>query len=115
MKKFVFTLIFITFALFLCGCETGETSCVGELTSSSWQLKLKSGGKIDLDFNGKIACLTLSNGKDKTKIEGKYLADETEFVIFMPQIAQNYGFKYTPRGNLLDLSFEGKTVTLKKR
>ena len=46
---------------------------------------------------------------------GRYLADETEFVIFMPEIKQNYGFGYTPRGSMLDIKHDGKTITMKKR
>lgn len=116
LKKFVILLLSFLLAavLLLSGCETAPDGCAHELTDHSWQTSLESGATVSLDFSGEYACLKIQSGDEAVKISGKYLAGESELVIFMPEIYQNYGFEYTPRGNFLDLSYEGKTITLKK-
>lgn len=117
LKKIVISLFIFLFltAVLLSGCETEPDGTAYELTGYSWQTTLKSGAVVTLDFEGDNACLGIKSGEDAVKISGKYLAGESELVIFMPEICQNYGFNYTPRGKFLDLSYEGKTITLKKR
>ena len=34
------------------------------------------------------------------------------FVIFVPEISQNYGFEYTPKGDTLELKYGEYTITL---
>ena len=110
MKKLVVLWIIICTAL-LCGCSTVKTGKKYELTENSWKARLDGGGRLSLRFGGGRAELKMENGENKTVISGEYLADDKTLVIFVPELMQNYGFGYTPRGNLLDLSFNGATVT----
>ncbi len=109
-KKFVAALILLP--LIFCGCETKQTGNVYELTRYSWQAKFENGGKVTLSFRGERASLTLKNGDEQDKIEGKVIADDSSFVIFDRDDAQNYGFEYVPRGEKLDLTFEGSTIEM---
>ena len=114
LKKIVVLLLFLLLPL-LCGCESKATGAVHELTDYSWSAKQRSGSEVTLTFTADRACLAIVSPKEVTRIEGKYLASDKELVIFMPQIAQTYGFSYTPRGKLLDLHRGGATITLKKK
>lgn len=82
-----------------------------ELTSSDWKATLKGGAEVELSFDEENAVLSLKNGDVESEIKGKYIADETTFVIFVPEIAQNYGFEYTPKGNTLDVKYGENTIT----
>ena len=101
MKKFV-ALICILLCLLLCSCSIATTGYSDELTLNSWCAKLDS------------ASLTLKSGDETTEICGKYLADERSFVIFMPEISQNYTFLYVPKGDKLDVTYNNSTITLNK-
>lgn len=87
---------------------------MNELTSSKWKAKLEGGAEINLKFDGNIAELKISNSGKSTEIKGDYIADQSSFVIFMPEVSQNYSFDYTPKGNKLDLSYNNNTITLNK-
>ena len=114
MKKFVIILSFFLCFLF-CGCSIDTSGYVQELTSSKWNVKLKGGAKLSLEFNEDYADFTIQNGELGTSIRGKYVADEKSFVIFMPEISQNYTFLYTPKGEKLDLTYNNATITLTKQ
>lgn len=47
------------------------------------------------------------SGKDKAELCGKYVADDTTLVIFVPKLYRNYTFEYIPHGKKLDLSYNG--------
>ncbi len=113
MKKYVVLLPLIL--LLLCGCGSRATGASHELTDYSWSARQRSGSEVTLTFTADRACLAIVSPKEVTRIEGKYLASDRELVIFMPQIAQTYGFSYTPRGRLLDLHRGRATITLKKK
>ncbi len=111
MKKIVAAALLLPL---LCGCSMQQTGKTFELCSQSWSVTQRGGARIGLCFDGDTACFSVNNGKEHTEIKGRYLATDIDFVIFMPQIAQNYRFVYTPRGKYLDLKYNGKTLTLKK-
>lgn len=113
MKKFV-ALFLIIFIFSLCSCTTATSSYKSELISSSWHTTLEGGAEVSLTFDDEIAALDISSTDKSCKIEGKYIADEQTLVIFVPKIAQNYGFSYTPKNSTLTLSFEGNSITLEK-
>ena len=109
-KKFVAVLILLP--LFFCGCDTKQTGSAYELTRYSWQAKFDNGGEVKLSFSGEFASLTLKNGTERETIDGRFIADDTSFVIFDSGVSQNYGFGYVPRGEKLDLTFEGNTIEM---
>ena len=113
MKKFVGTVIF-SCILLLTGCQS-RSGYIDELTSFAWKADLKGGGRVSLTFSGDTAALHLENGGESDTIEGKYLADQTQLVIFDPSLGQNYGFDYVPQGDTLLLSMNGSAVTLEKQ
>lgn len=113
MKKFVGTVIF-SCILLLTGCQS-RSGYIDELTSFAWKADLKGGGQVSLTFSGDTAALHLENGGESDTIEGKYLADQTQLVIFDPLLGQNYGFDYVPQGDTLLLSMNGSAVTLEKQ
>lgn len=109
------TVIFlIVICMTFTSCMADTTGYSYELTSSEWGATLKGGAEVKLSFNEDTALLSLQNGDLKSEIKGKYIADETDFVIFVPEIAQNYGFEYTPKGNTLELKYGEHTITLEK-
>lgn len=114
MKKFV---IFINFFLcvMLCGCSVQNSGYVEELTSNKWSATLKGGAQVSLCFNEEYADFEIENSSLSTSISGKYVADEKSFVIFVPEIAQNYTFVYTPKGEKLDLTYNNSTITLNRQ
>lgn len=114
MKKFV-ALICVFLCFLLCSCTIATTGYSDELTLNSWSAKLDGGAEINLEFKDENASLTLKSGNDKTKISGKYLADDKSFVIFMPEISQNYTFAYVPKGNKLDITYNNSTITFNKK
>lgn len=69
---------------------------------------------MKLDFEEDTATLKINNSGKSTEIKGSYIADESTFVIFMPEVSQNYTFDYTPKGDKLDLSYNNNTITLNK-
>lgn len=111
MKKFVI-LSAIVCCVILCSCTMQDSGYKTELTSYKWCSEFDGGGKVSLAFSDENATLTLENGKDTAQIKGKYIADDKQFIIFVPQIAQNYRFEYTPKGKTLDLKYNNSTVTL---
>ncbi len=113
MKKFV-TFLFILSCFIFCGCTTDTSGNVYELTSSSWHTNLDGGGEVFLSFSEDIACLEVKNADKSTKIEGEYIADNSNLVIFVPKLCQNYGFSYVPKGKTLELSLNNKTISLAK-
>lgn len=113
MKKFVGTVIF-SCILLLTGCQS-RSGYIDELTSFAWKADLKGGGQVSLTFSGDTAALHLENGGESDTIEGKYLADQSQLVIFDASLGQNYGFGYVPQGDTLLLSMNGSAVTLEKQ
>lgn len=114
MKKFVVILSIIICLLF-CSCTADTSGYKYELTSKSWSAVLEGGARAELSFEGDIALLTLQSGGSTAQIKGKYVADDTSFVIFVPEIAQNYTFNYTPKGRTLELKYKNDTIILKQR
>ncbi len=111
MKKAV-GLFFICVIFIFCGCSKSASGSVAELTGRSWIAKLDGGGEARLSFNGERAKLTMSNGGEQEIIEGEFIADESEFVIFDKPICRNYSFTYVPYGDRLELSFEGNMIEM---
>ena len=111
MKKLVVCLMLLS--VILCGCSQRAFGNPPELTKHTWHALRDGGGEITLEFNGENAVLTLKNGDEAATIAGKMLADDTSFVIFDTDLKQNYAFSYVPRGELLDLTFEGNTIEMK--
>ena len=113
MKKFVGTVIF-SCILLLTGCQS-RSGYIDELTGYAWQAEFKGGGQVSLSFSGDTAALHLENGGANETIEGRYLADQSQLIIFDPSIGQNYGIDYVPQGEKLQLSMNGNAVTLEKQ
>ena len=111
MKKLV--VLITLFSVILCGCSQRAFGNPSELTKYSWYAQCDGGGELSLKFEGETAALTLKNGDETATITGKVLADDNSFVIFDTELKQNYAFSYTPRGELLDLTFEGNTIEMK--
>ena len=61
-----------------------------------------------------FSCILLLTGESET-IKGRYLADQSQLIIFDANLGQNYGFDYTPQGDTLLLGMNGSTVTLEKQ
>ena len=113
MKK-IFLVLGTLFCIILSACTTDTSGYVYELTSESWATELEGGGKISLEFTDDTAVMMLENGGESTSIQGKYLADDEMFIIFMPEISRNYSFEYTPKGSTLDISYNNHTITLNR-
>ena len=113
MIKFVGSVIF-SCILLLTGCQS-RSGYIDELTSCTWLGELKGGGQVSLSFSGDTAALRLENGGEAETIEGRYLADQSQLIIFDANLGQNYGFDYTPQGDTLLLGMNGSTVTLEKQ
>lgn len=113
LKKIV-AVILISVCFVFSSCTTDTSGYVNELVSSKWEAKLEGGAEVNLEFDEDTAVLKINNSGKSTEIKGSYIADENSFVIFMPEVAQNYTFNYTPKGNKLDLSYNDSTITLKK-
>ncbi len=113
MIKFVGSVIF-SCILLLTGCQS-RSGYIDELTSCTWLGELKGGGQVSLSFSGDTAALRLENGGEAETIEGRYLADQSQLIIFDPSLGQNYGFDYVPQGEKLQLSMNGNAVTLEKQ
>ncbi len=105
-------ILLMSLCIFLCSCTKDTTGYSNELVSSSWEKTLNGGAEVKLDFTEDTANLSIANGDLKTNIKGKYIADEKQFVIFVPKISQNYGFEYTPKGDTLELKYGDCTITL---
>lgn len=113
LKKIVAVLI-ISVCFVFSACTTDTSGYVNELKSSKWTAKLEGGAEVNLEFSEDTAILKIQNSDITTEIEGSYIADQNSLVIFMPDVAQNYTFTYTPKGNKLDLTYNNSTITLNK-
>ena len=113
MKKFV-TLFYLIICIMFCSCTQNTSGYSYELTSSNWHKTLDGGAEISLTFDDDTANFAIKNSDKSTQIKGKFLADEETFVIFVPEISQNYGFSYKPKGSTLDITYNGNTITLEK-
>lgn len=113
LKKLVAVLL-ISVCFVLSACTTDTSGYVNELKSSKWAVKLDGGAELNLEFDEDTAVLKINNSGKSTEIKGRYIADENSFVIFMPEVSQNYTFGYTPKGDTLDLSYNKNTITLNK-
>ncbi len=113
MKKIV-ALFYLIICLMFCSCTENTSGYSYELTSSNWKTTLNGGAEVSLTFDDDTANLTIINADKSTQIKGKFLADEETFVIFVPEISQNYGFSYIPKGSTLDITYNGNTITLEK-
>lgn len=111
MKKIVIVLC-IMLAFVCCSCTVNTSGYSYELTSSLWEANLEGGGRVELFFNDGNAVLTLENGDLKKQISGKYIADESTFVIFDSDISYNYKFDYIPKGNSLELTYNNMEIIL---
>jgi hypothetical protein len=111
MKKIVVVLIFLI-SVILSSCTTDTSGYKNELVSRKWYTELKGGATINLEFSEDIAKLKMKNADKKVEIKGRYVADNETFVIFVPEISQNYSFTYLPKGNNLDITYNGYTITL---
>lgn len=87
---------------------------VDELRCNSWKAELEGGAEVELSFGEDSASLKINNAGESAEISGRCIIDDKSFVIFVPEISQNYGFNYVPRGDTLELSFGGSTITLDK-
>ena len=118
MKKLVILLILPMVMLF-CGCTQNAPSPQNELTSSRWTAKLEGGAEVELQFYGEpgdmSADFKITNAGKSVNISGDCLTDGSSFVIFDESISQNFAFDYTPKGNTLDISYNGSTLTLQKQ
>lgn len=114
MKK-IFLLLSITLCFALCSCSVDTSGYKQELTSNEWEAKLESGAEVNLKFSGEKACFSITNAGNQTTIDGNYVADENSFIIFVPNLAQNYRFEYFPRGVQLDLTYNNNKVTLNQK
>ena len=114
LKKIVAVLL-ISLCFVFSACTTDTSGYIKELISSKWEKTLEGGAEINLEFYENTAVLKINNSGKSTEIKGEYIADRSSFVIFMPEVSQNYSFDYTPKGNKLDLSYNNNTITLNKR
>lgn len=111
MKKFVIVLC-IMIAFVCCSCTADTSGYSYELTSKSWEANLECGGRVELSFDKGNAVLCLENGELKKQISGKYIADETSFVIFATDLSYNYKFNYIPYGNTMELTYNNMKLLL---
>lgn len=111
MRYFVLAVSFLMILL-ISGCSSDTSGYVAELTSDSWSAELEGGGVVSLSFDGGFACLDLHSNNLNQQINGRFIADDSSFVIFMPEISQNYSFDYVTKGNSLELSYNNYTITL---
>ena len=113
MKKFVAAFLFILLSLTFSGCTADASGRVAELISADRSAVLGSGAEVSLKFSGDTAALTIKSRDETSAIQGRYIADDDNFVIFVPEIGQNYCFSYTPRGNELELGYDGSSIVLR--
>lgn len=113
LKKLVAVLL-ISVCFVFSACTTDTSGYVNELRSSKWGAKLDGGAEVNLEFDGDTAMLKISNSDKNAEIKGVCVADEKSFVVYIPEVAQNYTFDYNPKGDKLDLSYNNHTITLKK-
>lgn len=113
MKKFVAAFLFILLSLTFSGCTADASGRVAELISADRSTVLGSGAEVSLKFSGDTAALTIKSRDETTAIQGRYIADDDNFVIFVPEIGHNYCFSYTPRGNELELGYDGSSIVLR--
>ena len=114
MKKFVAVLM-ISFLFLLCGCTRSTSGRIDELRKNSWEAQFEGGATVSLSFDGDEASLLLENAGERAIISGKCLINDSELVIFVPELGQNYGFSYVPKGKTLELSFGDETVILNRK
>ena len=111
MMKAVVCCLFCVMMLF-CGCSKSAPGEKTELTGKSWSAKLEGGGEATLSFDGDNAEFALKNSGEQDVIKGKFVADESALVIFDGAMCQNYRFDYTPRGDMLEISYNGGTIRM---
>ncbi len=111
MKKFVVVLIFMISIIFS-SCTTDISGYKNELVTRKWYTELSGGATVNLEFSEDIAKLEMKNADKKVEIKGRYVADDETFVIFVPEISQNYSFTYLQKGEKLDVTYNGYTITL---
>lgn len=118
MKKALLLLIMLSL-LVVCGCAQSEPCPQKELTESRWSAALEGGGEVTLCFSGEseelYAELDISNAQKNVEICGYCLADRDSFVIFDKSVLQNFAFDYIPKGDSLDISYNGSVMTLQKQ
>lgn len=115
MKKTVVMLIyFFVFGFILSGCMQSASGYIDELRENKWKAELDGGAEVELSFEDDFASLKINNGGESADISGRCIIDDKSFVIFVPEISQNYGFDYVPNGDTLELSFDGNTIILDK-
>ena len=113
MKKAVAALL-ISFFFLLCGCMRSTSGRIDELREHEWRAQFEGGATVSLSFEEDEATLVLENAGELAEISGKCLIDNEQFVIFVPELGQNYGFQYVPQGKTLELRYGEKTIVLKR-
>lgn len=113
MKKTVVLILLIS--LLFCGCSRVSLGNAAELFACDWRASTGGGGEISLSFCEDYASLVMRNAGEERKIEGRVVAGDKDFVIFDSVLQQNYAFGYVPGGDFLELSYGGKSVTLKRQ
>lgn len=101
-------------AVVLGGCSSAPVGCQSELTGAAWRASLEGGAEVRLRFEDGAAHFRIENAGESADISGQYLVDAERFVIFVPEVGQNYAFDYTPKGDTLELRWEGGVLTLQK-
>lgn len=113
MKKCVIWIILLS-NLLLGGCMKDTSGYMEELKSHTWQSQFAGGVSVSLSFSEDTASLFIENAGESAQICGKYVLDDHQLVIFVPEISQNYGFSYIPCGDSLELRYGDETVILDK-
>lgn len=112
IKKLSVIFLLLSVILSLTACMTDTSGCKYELLSSSWSAVQKGGSEISLMFDDENAYLTAKSGNDEIKINGKYVSDDTSFIIFNTAYPENYRFFYELNGENLSLTYCGDTIVL---
>ena len=118
MKKLLILLVF-PFVFIISGCTQNASCYKTELIQNRWSAALEGGSEIKLEFFGEqgdlSAEITITNAQKSVKISGDCLADEQSFVIFDSSVFRNYAFDYIPKGDTLELTYNGSTISLQKQ
>ncbi len=118
MKKLLIILVF-SFAFIISGCTQNAPCYKTELIQSRWSAVQEGGAEIELEFFGDpedlSAKIIITNAQKSVKISGECLLDEQSFVIFDSSVFQNYAFDYIPKGNTLELTYNGSAISLQKQ
>lgn len=111
MKKFVAVLA-VSVCFMLCSCYADTSGYTYELTKNSWYADFEGDKSAQLSFEQDEACFKFVSMNKTAVIKGDYIADDSTFVIFVPQLSQNYKFDYSVHGEKLDVTFNGAKITL---